>query len=303
MDLRDSVIRTVSYFDLFDFPLTRAEIGRWLFLGEPSAGSRPPRHSRTDQAIEELAAAGKLQEAGGFVFRPGRTDLPALRAARYRLSCRKLRRARRWARFFAALPGVRLVLVSNTAAYGNARDESDIDLAAVSAPGMIWRTRFLCAVLPALLGLRPQPDSSRDKLCLSFFVAEDALDLSPLALPADTHFAFWIAQMLPLAGAPESYDRFLAANGWTAGAGPRLLARGAFAPPGPAIARLLSWLACLPADFMENWQRKKFPPALAEAERRGDGSVVVSPAVLKFHVTDRRREYNDKLERHLHDFT
>ena len=79
MDLRDSVIRTVAYFDIFDYPLTRGEI--WMYLVGASGTL-----GETDLAIDGLLAEKKIEEKNGVVFFAGRKNIQKTREERYRPS-------------------------------------------------------------------------------------------------------------------------------------------------------------------------------------------------------------------------
>ncbi len=321
--LQEAVLRTVAYFDLFDFPLTRGEVWRWLY--DPEHGTRNTEHSigDIDAAISTLISEGKFKEENGCVFLAHRMGLPAVRSERYRHSVRKWRRARRWAMFFGALPGVLLVGVGNTLAYHNAKDESDIDFFIVTKPGTLWRTRFLCAASAALSNLRPAPGKTRDKLCLSFFVSEDALDLSKLMIQdsptkvgvrpgsdrfkiQDPYLTYWTAQMTPLVSDRATLERYREKNEWVRAYLPNTLSRDASpAPPlaGPApfwLYRLFQPLDLMAGNFLEHWQRSHFPPSIMEARLKNDGSVVVTDEVLKFHVNDRRVEIMRRWEVRIH---
>jgi len=284
MDLRERIIRTVSYFDLFDFPPTRAEVRRWM-LGEA------PAFGEVDAHIDALIVAGTCREADGVLYLAGGESFPAARESRFRHAARKWRRARRWARVFAALPGVELVGVGNTLAFHAPRDRSDIDLFIVTRPGAIWRTRFFAASVAALFRLRPRAEDVRDTLCLSFFATSDALNLSALALAPgpDVYLSYWTAQMVPLAGSAQAAAAFRAANRWTA-----VSERGVLSTPPAALRALFAPLALLPGRFMHGWQRRKFPADLRAALARGDGSVIVSDRILKFHVNDRRAALRER---------
>jgi len=283
MDLNERIIRTVAYFDLFDYPLTKAEIWRWLF------GASVISLGEIEKAIAELVACKVLKEDGGFICAADREGLPAVREERFRFSARKWRRARRWAKVFAAMPGVKLVAIGNTLAYNNAKDDSDIDFFIVTEPGTIWRNRIFCACLAALFNLRPRKGNSRDKLCLSFFVTSDALDLSVIAQREDVYLHYWLRQLVPLAGSAETAAAFCAANGG-------LKERG-FASKAGIWAWLFRPIGWLPGGFLKKTQKKRFPKPLRAAETKGDGSVVISDRILKFHVNDRRADVRERWER------
>jgi len=280
MDVREAIIRTISYFDLFDRPLSRAEIVAWLYGGATPAGE-------VETAVTALLGEKLIKEEKGLIYFFDREGLSGIYAARKLFSARKWARARRWARIFAAFPGVELVGIGNTLAYDNARDGSDIDFFIVTAPGMIWRTRFFCAALAAIFDLRPKENDERDKLCLSFFVTDEALAMSQLSIGADDiYMHYWTRLMRPLYGNAGVDELFCAAN---PGAQPREKIRST-----GMLRALFAPLALLPGRFMADWQQRHFPPVLRAAEARHDGSVVVSETVLKFHVSDRRREVYER---------
>ncbi len=290
MDLREAIIRTVCYFDLFDFPLTRAEVKSLLCLNEADAAG-------AEAALALLVAGKTLKENGGCLSLFDRDGLEQIRAERQLFSARKWRRARRWARIFAALPGVEFAGVGNTLAYDNARDGSDIDFFIVTAPGTIWRTRFFCAALAAAFDLRPKNGDNRDKLCLSFFVTTEALDMRALAIGADdVYMRYWTRQMKPLSGNPAAVEEFFSKNHEVA----RQLS---WASSREKIGRSLVWrllsapLGLLPGAFMRGWQQRHFPKAIVDAAARRDGSVVISDSILKFHVSDRRADIYERWQK------
>jgi hypothetical protein len=280
MDLREAIIRTVCYFDLFDYPLTREEIAKWLYGA--SAGEGEVR-----AAVNALVDEKKMKEENGLVFFSDREGLAAVRAERKIFSDRKWKRARRWARVYAALPGVELVGVGNTLAYDNAKDGSDIDFFIVTAAGAIWRTRFLCAALAAVFDLRPKANDNRDKLCLSFFVTTEALEMLKLARGSeDIYMYYWTRLMRPLFGKTKTYELFRAAN-------PEVEPLERICN-GKILRVLLSPLALLPGAFMRSWQKRRFPKPLIAAEAKHDYSVIISDTVLKFHVIDRRADIYER---------
>jgi hypothetical protein len=292
MDVDERIMKTVAYFDLFDYPLTRAEIRRWLYADKDGTASSRGENDPVlvSDAISRLISRGTLKEDSGYICAADREGLSAIREERFRHSLRKMRRARRWARVFGALPGVKMVGIGNTLAYGNAKDGSDIDFFIVTEPGTIWRTRFFAAGVAAFFGLRPKAGVSRDRLCLSFFVTSDNQDISAIAANdgsfEDIYLHYWMRQMVPLCGSLETADMYRASNGGIAPRGMPVKAG--------MLSRVFGSLRRLPGDFLKKAQISHFPQAIKAAASKNDGSVMVSDTVLKFHVNDRRREVYDK---------
>lgn len=287
--LRRSLAATLAYFDLFDYPLTLNELmrHRYRFPDEPSGASWPAADVLA--ALDDAAFGTK----DGHWFLAGREATVGIRARRFRLAERKLARARRVASFVRFLPSVRLIAVCNSLAIANADVESDIDLFVVARPGTLWATRFAVVSALALLGLRPDDRSHADKVCMSFFVSEECADLSRCAFaPDDTYLRYWIATLLPLYDAGGIYRRFIEANAWVADRLPGFRATDvrAAVPPAPRWARVLAPLVAVLERPARRFQMRAFPGEITRLANV-DSRVMVSNDILKFHVNDRREEY------------
>lgn len=300
MTLRHSLLATLAYFDLFDYPLTLSELCRLRYRlpGEERVGDAGMR------ACLEALAGPEAGERDGYYFLPGRASIVATRQRRYRLAEKKFRRAKRAARLMSLLPSVRLVAVCNSLAISNADTESDIDLFLVCRPGTLWTTRCCIVGMLKLLGLRPSGSRSADMLCLSFFVSEDHLDLSSLSLPGgDVYLKYWIATLVPLYDAGGVAERLFHANAAWIKSGP-VLKR-----PRYCGRRTVGWRVGFFPNFFarvcrifENPLRRLqiaiMPKGLAEAANR-DSRVVLNERVLKFHALDRRAEFEKKFKERL----
>src|SRR4029453_6705708 len=117
------------------------------------------------------------------------------------------RQARRWARFFAAAPFVRMIAVTGSLAVDNAEADCDIDLFVVTEPGRLWLCRaffFSVALACNAMGIRP-------RLCPNYLVTSRALELE--TADCDYYVARELAQMIPLWG-QVTYESLRARNAW-----------------------------------------------------------------------------------------
>jgi hypothetical protein len=287
--LERSVLATLTYFDLFDYPLTLVEATRFRFAF-PDATER----ATTSEVRSALDAVG-AGEHHGYRFLPGREAIVDTRLRRFRLAGPKFRRARRAARAIGMLPSVRFVAVCNSLALSNADTESDIDMFVIANKGTVWITRLLVVTALKLFGLRPTERSHADKLCLSFFISDSALDLSAVALEGgDPYLRYWIASLVPL------YDdgigeRFFAANAWIADSIPSWRREPAmqreFSAPGAAAMRMFDGVA-------KRIQERAFPGTILDIANV-DTRVIISDDMLKFHVNDRRAEFAERFRARL----
>ncbi len=300
--LLERILSELSYYDVLDVALTAQE----LFLALPANKGADPAFEEFEEALDIAFDRRLVASAEGFYCLPGREALIALRKTRYILAEAKFARARSFLRLARHAPYLRAAFVCNTLARSNARPESDIDLFLVVAPGRLWLVRMMVAGLAVVLRVRPTKTESADRICLSFFVTSDALDLRPLALADDVYLAHWLHELYPVYDEAGVALRISSENGWmrrvrskggAQTASPRR-AVGLFSRSGKKLIE-----RCLDAfggDYFERlakrWQQDKFPPALRAGAEASFSGVVLSDKVLKFHERDRRADIRDSYQ-------
>mgnify|MGYP000659135612 CR=1 FL=1 len=297
--LQERVLAPLAYYDAFDVPLTSQEV----FLALPSAEGPRPSFEEIERALSDAARAGRIASSDGFHFLPGRDSLVAIRRARYALAEGKYARVRRFLSIARHAPFLRAAFVCNTLARSYARPESDIDLFLVTAPGRIWLARLFVTGLAALLRVRPTEAVSADRICLSFFVTTEALDLKPLAIEDDVYLAHWVQELFPVYDEAGIVRRSFVENGWLRGALPetrmqlplpRRSVRPVVLPMKRGLERLLDAVF---GDRLERWSERRqlawMPAGLKAAAATPAPDVVLNDRVLKFHDHDRRAEIRD----------
>lgn len=296
--LQQAILQTLVYADLFDYPLTPHEVVRYLGVSaEPAT---------IVAQLNRSAASGMVVCHNGYVALPGRAELFDLRARRELAAARQWPAARRYARWLALVPFVRMVAVTGTLAVNNVEAADDIDLFIVTRPGRLWLCRALVVLLVRLAAL------AGDDLCPNYFLSEQHLAF-------DDHTLFTareVTQMVPLYGA-DAYWRIRQLNTWVetylpqAGDQPqpnhhRGRRHQTWIEPGPlerAIKRTAEALlgGALGAQ-LERWEmQRKVLKFNAMAQGRG-GSVVFTADCCKGHFDhhDQRilREFETELARY-----
>lgn len=290
------ILRSLIYFDPFDYPLTDEQLWRWWF---PTHGNgQLATRAAFDQALVGLVQSQRVAKTSDFWHLPGRAGIVATRLERRQPSDQRWRRVRWVTAWLRTVPFIRWVAVCNTVAIHNARPESDIDLFIVTRHGRLWLTRAWVTVLLGVLGVRRHGNKIANRLCLSFFVDETALDLHPLALsPRDEHFALWAEQMVPIIDDGGFTKKFAEQNRWVRAYIPNGFTTGSVPVQSTSfVARAIGFLLRgLVGDWLEGLaqisQRAKMRIATNSA---ATGAAVVHDTVLKFHEQDRRQEYNDR---------
>lgn len=310
--LERSIVAAVAFHDAMDFPLTLDEVRRWLYA--ESDAERTAAASATVEDIQRALAAPplrvRLTRAGEFVTLAGRQGIVIQRHDRRAANERKRQRAAAAARIVRWLPFVRGVFLVNTAAIGNARPESDIDVLIVVRDGRLWIARLLATAVLQLLRRRHHGRSVRDRICLSFFLTESALDVGGFRLPGgDPYLAFWTTRVVPVLDLDGVTAKFRVANRWVNACLPN-----GFLDQPPLVtddrwARVKRrWWEWVMAGWFGHWLERvvrRPQEALirrnATAERpTSQTDVVVSESVMKLHLTDRREWFRQQFYDRLH---
>lgn len=281
--LEESLFRTLAYFAYFQYPLTVMELWKWCGATEMSV----LEIDETLLSSEWLREKGMQSDKGFF----GIGDVTVWRKERiHRVTdaLRKSRRAERFVKFAAWLPWVKLIAVCNSLAFSFTNNESDVDLFIVVQRGRIWSTRLILTGALAFMRARPG-ERAKDPLCLSFFAAEDCLDLSSVKIgPEDPYLMYWIATLAPILDRSETFAKFHAANGWIRPTIPRAHRVLRAKPYTVHVSSVLPNISCF-ERMAERMQRSRFPELL-RSMMNVDSRVVVTDSMLKFHHNDRRAE-------------
>ncbi|MCC6613727.1 MAG: hypothetical protein IT320_09635 [Anaerolineae bacterium] len=258
--LEAAILRTVLYADVFNFPLTLAEIHHFLIASTPASLA---------QIEEALARSPRLRDSlcciDGFFMRVGREDLIDLRRSREDASQALWDAALSYGRWMARVPFVRMVALTGALAVRNAVASDDIDYLIVTRGGRVWMARAFAILLVRLARLRGV------ELCPNYVLAENALAQER----QDIFMAHEVAQMIPLYGR-ALYERMRHENGWVLAQMPN--AQDAFHDGGEAdigggwrlIKRALEGLlGGALGDAFEAWERarklRRFAPKLQSA--------------------------------------
>ncbi|MBI2645261.1 hypothetical protein HYW94_03770 [Candidatus Uhrbacteria bacterium] len=315
LSLKHSILSALAFGDLFDLPLTPEEIRRNLFFSKQRDVST---YDVLDMLENNSDVRARVESYGGLYFFKGRRDIISIRLDRYAIAQRKYRRAKKIARVLAGVPFVRLICACNTLGWSNARDESDIDFFIIAEHGHLWLVRMLCTGLMQIFGLRPTKQRMKDAICLSFFIADDGLDVSRLFLSEsrgmpDIYFFYWLLYCVPLYESDGMYETFWKANEM------RVLSVLPCASPYDTndyrriqisysrraikkfFERCIGFLGDVP-NRMARWIQLRVLPQDLRAILNTDTCVVMNDSVLKFHQEDRREEIRERFMRRLEEF-
>jgi hypothetical protein len=314
-----SILSTIIYFDFFDYPLTFNELKKYLYWPKSLSGERngATYADIEDSMGDESPLRQYLTEKYGFWCLRGREEIISLRQERYKIAQRKYAFFRKVFCILGWIPFVRAAFITNTLSYNNTREESDIDLFIVSQSSHLWTVRFFWNSILTILRLRPgQSKGKKEKICANFFVSEQHLDLSDVALKNtrnevfDVHLAHLFTVIVPIFDEKKVFRNFLSANSWAAAFFPhdhfQLLTEGRrlrLRYGERVVKSVMEWIFSSPSfeERLMDYQLRIMPKELKESALVSE-NVIVRNDILKFHLNDRRKEILRTFNRRLNDW-
>ncbi len=200
----NKVVQTLSYSDIFEFPLRFPEIYRFLIT------SKPVGLKKIKKDIEDL----RIERSQEYFFLKGRRDLVLKRRKKEKDSEVKLEKAKKVGNILGFVPGILFLGISGSLSMRNANKDDDIDLFIITSRNQVWTTRLFAILILKLLGLyRGRSDKKvKDKFCLNMLVDEDNLKFR--RRDQNLYLAHEICQVLPLINRRKTYEKLIKQNSW-----------------------------------------------------------------------------------------
>lgn len=206
-EIASAIIRTITYSDIFDYPLTFREVLKFLISDTEVAGEVVRGN------LEILVDDGRIYTDGVFYFLKRRRDIVETRKKRNKWSEKKLTIAKEVANKLRALPWVKTIAITGSLAMENCDNDDDIDLMVITMANRLWFTRLILYTMAPILGIkrrRPKEKEIKDKVCFNLFLEENSLQIQPENL----FLAHEICQTIPIFNRDNTYEKFLWENRW-----------------------------------------------------------------------------------------
>jgi hypothetical protein len=297
--LERAILRTLTWFDISSYPLTAFEC--WQYLYTESEKIDNYSISQVINTLEKLTKEGMIKNENGFWQLASSPSHFFNRQQQARWALPKRKRAQKGARLLSYLPFVRFVGLANTMAFDAPRQaNSDIDFFIVLGSNRLFIGRLFVTLIVHLFGWRRYGERVHNRLCLSFYITENNLNLEQFSKKDDPYLRFWVASLVPLFDR-GIYDRLIKANAWVTKDLPNwqkiyssYINKNKKSLPS-IIQRILELLF---GGAWGNWcekvfykfQMKHILPYVADHLNNGTTDVVISEKVVKMHTNDRRVE-------------
>jgi len=196
-DIAQNILKTLGYFDLFQYPLTREEI--YLF------NSAKVSNNEIENELKTLLSNKNVFEIGEFYSLQNNNLLAERRRNGNLLATEHLKTAHRVARFLSKFPYVKAIAVSGSLSKNFATDKTDIDFFIITAANRLWIARTCMHLYKKLTFLRGR----QNWFCMNYYVDEEAMEIAE----KNIFTAIEIATLLPMYG-KECMEEFMQKNKW-----------------------------------------------------------------------------------------
>ncbi len=291
MNLKHSILKTIAFFDIFNFPLTAEEVKEYLYNFK-----KPVHIKEVKGSLDEMDNIERIHD---YYVLKDRAKLADLRKSRKFIAEKYWGRVRQYGQYIVQVPFVKMVAVCNNLAYDNATELSDIDLFIVIKKGRMWFARLFITLILQFFGVRRYGNKIAGRFCLSFFITPEKLNAEPLLLhPEDPYMAYWTKLLMPIYG-KKTYQQFMDENrGWLDQKyGLKfsdLTKKHLSFRRNSKAKRFWEWIFGGHFGDLCEWMLKKTfkKRTLAKSHKLGpEANVVVSDEMLKFHNYDKRTQY------------
>lgn len=203
METRQSILATLAYHDIFDYPLKAEEVHRFLI-------DKKVDKSQVATQLNKLTSKSTIGQKQGFYYLKNRSTLVKTRLAREKHSEKKFKRALFYASLLKIIPTIKLAAVSGALAMENSNKNDDIDIIIIASRGYLWTTRFFANLILWPFKRDPRGKHLSNKACLNLFLDEKALKIKDQNL----YTAHEICQIKPILDRDNTYQKFIRANLW-----------------------------------------------------------------------------------------
>lgn len=193
-----AVLKTLLYYDIFQYPLTLDEIFNNHLIYSTDKKS-------LFQILEKLVSEQLIFKSDKF-YRIRQDDSINNRREKGNVLAKQyLQKAYTMSAFISKFPFIRCVSLSGSISKGYMDENADIDYFIITAPGRLWLSRTLLALYKKVFRF-----NSRKYLCINYFIDDMALEIAEKNIYTATE----IVTLIPTYN-NILFKRFREKNGWT----------------------------------------------------------------------------------------
>lgn len=204
--IEKSLLKTLLYSDIFDFPLTKEEL--WLYLMSKTKIDKTAFTAYFEKQSEFLTYKNN------YFCLKGRESIITKRIQTIGEVHKKITIAKTAAYYLSFIPSIYFIGISGSVAVGNVNKDDDIDLFIITKKNTLFISRLCIIALLEAMNLRRKREEkeSTNKICVNLIIEDTALRWPKNK--HDLYTAHEIAHLYPLFERKNTYKRFLTSNEW-----------------------------------------------------------------------------------------
>lgn len=195
--LASSFLRTLIYFDIFSYPLTKDEILNYSACENIKADDGL-------MTLQSLLKLGAVNFSSGYYFIGDIDEKISRREAGNKLAVKRMKKARLFSAIIASFPFTRGVFISGSLSKGYMDKNSDIDYFIITSPNRLWLSRTLLIMFKKFFLL-----NSHRNFCINYLVDTSSLEIKDRNIYTATE----VALLLPMYNY-GLYEQFIYENRW-----------------------------------------------------------------------------------------
>lgn len=214
--MRDSILATLIYYDVLDFPLTLFEIKKYLI--NPARFTILPQPVREmsigdiQKELNSLISGNRISQKNGFYFLKERGVLYEKRMEKNKIAEVKWRKLLKISKWFVLIPYLRGILVGGSMAYNNITKDSDFDILVIAKFGRLYTCRIFLSLIASFFGARRKRFDliAPDKFCFNHYLTDGSLNIEYESL----YNAQSYANLKPVLIKEALFKKFYGENIW-----------------------------------------------------------------------------------------
>jgi predicted nucleotidyltransferase len=196
-EIKENILATLAYFDMFNYPLTRAEV--YLFL------KKKYNYDFFDDALKCLLNSGIIHQFAQFYTLKNDHYLIVRRNEGNQKAAELIKIAGRVGDLLIKFPYVRGIAISGSLSKNFADEQSDIDLFIITEKNRLWIARTIMHCFKKLTFLV----NKEHLFCMNYFIDMEQLEI----IEKNIYTAIEVGTLIPLQG-DIVFEKFYTANTW-----------------------------------------------------------------------------------------
>lgn len=195
--LSKNIIKTLAYYDIFSYPLSRQEIFN-------CSNTHGDDEETVFEELSFLVSKSIVYKKNDFFYINHNHHIIPRRIEGNKRAIKKIKIARFFSTVISHFPYVRGVFLSGSISKGYLDEKADIDYFIITAPNRLWIARILLVFFKKLFLL-----NSYKFFCINYFISTENLEIEE----KNIYTAIELATLIPTYGA-DVYNELYESNKW-----------------------------------------------------------------------------------------